>query len=476
MARDRLGRMDSISRTRAVRRVLWMVLLLNLIVTAIKLVVGLASGSLAIVADAFHSVVDSSGNIVGLLGLWVAGRPADENHPYGHHKYETIATLTIGAMLLVAAFEIGRGVVQRLTGLAPAVSNISPETIGLMAVTFLINIGVTIYETRAGRRLNSSIIQADAMHTRTDLWVTLSVIASLIGTRLGLRWVDSVVAAGVVFLLVRAAYGILRSSSEELTDGASLDPAALQMIARGVAGVSDVAAVRSRGRADAIYVDLHIKVNPAMDADQAHGVASEVERRIADKLPGVVDTVVHVEPQWAGDTATSWEALAFKLRGVADGLGLGLHDLHAHVENGGGYAVEVHLELSASLNLGEAHLVAEQFEARARELVPDLRSLITHLEPLPTEMPGEAGRLTSARRHTLERRLAALADDLAGAGACHNVELHEVNGRLTATLHVTQPADRPLTEAHALAEAIERRLHAREHSLGRVVVHVEPPE
>jgi cation diffusion facilitator family transporter len=468
--------MNTTTRAQAVRRVLWAVLLLNLLVTAAKLVVGLSSGSLAIVADGFHSLVDSSGNIVGLLGMWVAGRPADENHPYGHHKYETIATMTIGGLLLVAAFEIGSGVFERLLGSAPPAANINPETIGLMAITLLVNLGITTFETRAGRRLDSRILLADALHTRSDLWVTLSVIVSLIGTRLGLAWVDSVVAAGVVLLLVRAAYTILRSSSEELTDVAMVDPVALQTIARGVAGVSDVAAVRSRGRADATYVDLHIKVNPAMDADQAHGVASEVERQIAVRLPGVVDTVVHVEPEWAGISATSWEALALKLRGVADGLGLGLHDLHAHVEDGGGYAVEVHLELSAGLTLGEAHLVADEFEARAHDRVPDLRSLITHLEPLPAELPDEAGRLTPARRRALERRLASLADELAGAGACHNVELHDVNGQLTATLHVTQPADRPLTEAHALAEAIERRLHAREHSLARVVVHVEPPE
>ena len=119
MARVRLGAMQAMSRASAVRRVLWTVLAINLILTATKLAVGFATGSLAVVADAFHSLVDFSGNIVGLLGVWVAGRPADENHPYGHHKYETIATLTIGALLLVAAFEIGRGVVQRL--FAPAV-------------------------------------------------------------------------------------------------------------------------------------------------------------------------------------------------------------------------------------------------------------------------------------------------------------------------------------------------------------------
>ena len=467
--------MITLNRAQAVRRVLWIVMALNLVVTIIKLVVGFASGSLAIVADAFHSSVDFSANIVGLLGLWVAERPADENHPYGHYKYETIATLTIGALLLVAAFEIGRGVVERLFGAAkPPVVNL--QTIVLMAFTFGINIAVTIYETRAGRQLKSSILLADALHTRTDLLVTLSVIASLVASRLGLAGVDSIVAAGVVVLLVRAAYGILRTSSEELTDVATIDPAALQSVARTVAGVTDVAAIRSRGRPDAKYVDLHIKVNPAMDADQAHGVASEVERRIAAQLPGVVDTVVHVEPQWAGDDANSWEALSLRLRGIADGLGLGLHDLHAHVEPDGGYAVEVHLELPASLTLGQAHELADQFEAHARELVPDLRSLVTHLEPLLTELPGEAGVLTPDRRRALERRLAGLADDLAGAGACHNVVVHEVDGHLTATLHVTQPSSRPLTEAHALAEAIQRRLLARETRLNRVVVHVEPPE
>jgi cation diffusion facilitator family transporter len=466
--------MTSPDRASAVRRVLWIVLFFNLAITITKLVVGLKSGALAVVADAFHSLVDTSSNIVGLVGVWVAARPADQNHPYGHHKYETIATLSIGALLLVAAFEIGRTVLQRLLG-AYVQPVITPPVIVVMTTTLGVNLGLSVYEARAGRRHNSSLLRADAVHTRTDLYVTLSVILSLLGARLGLAWLDSVVAAAVALLLFRAAFVILRSSSQELSDVAVADPAAVEDAALAVPGVSEVSSVRSRGTGDAKYIDLHIKVNPAMDADQAHGVASEVERRIAAALPGVVDTVVHVEPGRLDGMGSDWEALALKLRGVADGMGLSLHDLHAHLERDGGVAVEVHLELAANLTLHQAHALADRFEARAREILPKLRSLVTHLEPLPTSLDDEASRLSPAGLAALRKRLTAIADELAGPGACHNVELHDLSGHLTATLHVTQPADMPLTQAHALAEAIERQLHASVDDLNRVVVHVEPP-
>ncbi|MGH2523485.1 MAG: cation transporter dimerization domain-containing protein, partial [Anaerolineales bacterium] len=287
-------------------------------------------------------------------------------------------------------------------------------------------------------------------------------------------WLDPLVAGVVVVLLFRAAFGILRSTSEVLTDVAVADPEAVRDIALSVPGVSHVGAVRSRGRTDAAYVDLHVKVNPAMDTDQAHAVASEVEHRLSEVLPGVVDTIVHVEPARPEPAASPLETIALTLRGLADGLGIGLHDLHAHAERDGGYSVEMHVEVEAGLTLGQAHNLADEFERRARESLPELRSFVTHIEPLPAALPDEAGRIG----HTgeLRQRITTLADDVAGPGACHNVELHNVEGHLTATLHVTQPADEPLVEAHALAEAIERRLHSHESRLDRVVVHVEPPE
>jgi len=465
----------TLSHTHSVRRVLWIVLALNLSVTFIKITVGLASGALSVIADGVHSIVDSSSNVIGLIGVWVGARPADENHPYGHHKYETIAAMGIGAMLIVAGIEIGRGVIARLTGRSAA-PEITPLTLGLMAVTFAVNLAIVAYETRAGRQLQSDILLADAAHTRTDLFVTLSVLISLIGARFGLVWLDPLVAGFVVLLLFRAAFSIVRSTSYVLTDTAVANPKDVERIALGVPGVNRVSGVRSRGRRDAIYVDLHVKVDPAMDTDQAHGVASEVEHRISTALPNVVDTLVHIEPARVETGLTPWEELFFKLRSLADGLGIGLHDFHAHAERGGGYSIELHLEVEADLTLGQAHDHADQFEARVRQDLPEVRSLVTHIEPLPASLPDEASRMARTRDIGLRHRIMTLADQIAGAGSCHNVELHNVGGHLTATLHVTQPADKPLIEAHALAEQIERQLHAHEPALHRVVVHVEPPE
>ncbi len=463
------------SRAQSVRRVLWIVLVLNLAVTLVKLFVGLSSGALSVIADAFHSIVDSSSNVIGLIGVWVSARPADENHPYGHHKYETVAAMAIGAMLIVAGFEIGKGVIARFAGSAPA-PQVTPITLGLMAFTFVINLAVVAYETRAGRQWQSSILLADAAHTRTDLYVTLSVIVSLIAARYGVTWLDPLVAGAVVILLFRAAYEIVHSTSDVLTDVAVANPKEVERIVLGVPGVTHVSGVRSRGRADAAYVDLHVKVNPAMDTDQAHGVATEVERRISTALPNVVDTLVHIEPGRLETAITPWEELYLKLRGLADGLGIGLHDFHAHAEREGGYEVEMHLEVDAGLTLGEAHALADEFETHVREALPEVRAIVTHIEPLPAALPDEAGEIARSRDLALRQRITSLADGLAGSGTCHSVALHNVGGHLTATLHVTQPAAKPLTEAHALAETIERELHAHEQVLDRVVVHVEPPE
>lgn len=459
------------NRVSQVQRVLWIVLALNLAVTVIKLMVGFWSGALAVVADAFHSLVDSSGNIVGLLGVWVSARPADKNHPYGHHKYETIAAMSIGALLLVAAYEIGKGVFDRLlTGAAPP--EVTPLTLGLMMLTFVINIGIVTYETQAGRRLQSQVLLADAAHTRTDLFVTISVIASLIGTWLGWGWLDAAVAGVVVVLLFRAAFEILRDTSQVLTDVAVADPATVEKLAWAVPGVRAVSSVRSRGRADAVYVDLHVAVDPVMTTSQAHNVASEVERQIAATVPGVVEALVHVEPRVVHTTA--WEEITLKLRAIADGLGLGLHDLHAHTERHGGYSLELHLEMESDLTLGEAHARADEFERRVRATLPEVQALVTHIEPLNTHVPDEAGPV--AGHAELRHRITHHANELAGVNACHEVHLHNVAGHLTATLHVTQPAQQPLTQAHILAEAIEQKLHATEPRLHRVVVHVEPPE
>ena len=450
---------------------LWVVLGLNLLVAAAKLFVALSTGALAVMADAIHSAFDASSNIIGLVGLWIAARPPDRSHPYGHRKYETFATLIIGGLLLLASWEILKGATERaFTG---AALDISTQSIVIAALTFPANLAVAAYETTAGRRLNSDLILADAVHTRTDLFVTVSVVAALIAARLGWAWVDLAVAGIVVVIILAASFKIIRSTSDVLADSASVEPGEVERVARAVPGVWFVHRVRSRGQSDAAYVDLHVKVDPAMATTQAHAIASEVERKLRAEVPGVVDAVVHVEPG-TGRPLSEWQALAVRLRALADGMGIGLHDLHAHAELEGGYTVEVHVEVEAGLSLGEAHALVDTFERRALEQIPDVRSLVTHIEPLEDQVPGEAGGIRGSA--ALRRLAVEIADSICGPGSCHDVKLHRTDGHLTATLHCAVPADKSLVEAHALAEEVERQLLDRVRPLQRVVVHVEPPE
>jgi len=458
------------NRSQQAQRVLLIVLALNVLVTIIKLVIGFATGALSVIADGFHSIIDSSSNIVGLVGLWIAARPPDHNHPYGHRKYETVATLAIGAMLLLVSWEIVQRIFSQFT--TRTTPEIAPLDIAIMAGTFLVNLAVVIYETRQGRALNSDILLADSAHTRTDLFVTTSVVVSLVATRAGFGWVDLLVAGAVVIMIVVAASDIIKRTSYVLTDASVIAPHLIERTASTVPGVRFTHRARSRGSSDAAYVDVHVKVDPAMSTTQAHAIATEVERRLLAEVTGVVDAVVHIEPD-KGMATSEWETITIRVRAEADAMGVGIHDLHVHEKKSGLYSIELHVEVPAHLSLGEAHAIADTLEKRIRDAVPRVEDVTTHIEPLEETVPDEEGQIPS---DTLANRIAAMTDSITGPGTAHSIQVHLVDGHITATVHVTLPAVEPLTEAHAVAEEVERRLHAGLPQLNRVVVHVEPPE
>ncbi len=449
-----------------IRRVLWSVLAANLAVTLLKIVLGVASGALAVVADGFHSLVDSSSNLVGLAAIRLAGRPADERHPYGYRRYETLGALAIGFLLLVAAYEIGSAIIQRL--LAGAAPSITPLTVGLMLLTLPVNLLVVWLETRAGRRLNSEILLADARHTATDLYVTGAVLLSLAGGWLGWPWLDAVVAGAVVVMILRAAFQILRDTSRTLTDRATIDPEDIAAIAYGSPGVRYVHRIRSRGTPDAAFIDLHVKVDPAMSTEQAHAVASEVELRLKSQLENVAEALVHIEP--ARQPLSEWERMAADLRQIADGLGLGLHDLHILTDLDGRYSIELHLEIGGAVSLGEAHNLADAFEARVRQKWPEAERILTHLEPIPAQMlqTGEPASAAAAAR------VRAILRQHVGAAQIVDCETQSTGAHLVATATLRFPAALPLAETHAVLEKIEADLLASELNLERVTLHAEP--
>lgn len=284
---------DSASNFSQVKRVLWQILALNLVVAAAKIIVGLVTGSISMVADGFHSTMDSSSNIIGLVGLAIAGRRPDANHPYGHQKYETFATLAIGLLLLLAAWNILRSAFIRFSeGGAPEVTVLS---FAVMVVTISLNWAVTRYEARRGRQFKSGVLLADAEHTRSDIFVSLSVIVSLIAVRMGWAWVDAGVAIIIVGVIGWTGWRIINKTSGILADSAVIDPAEVERIALSVKGVQSSHKIRSRGTDQAAYLDLHIQVDGRMSLEEAHRLGHVVQKRLQDEL-GVSDVIVHAEP------------------------------------------------------------------------------------------------------------------------------------------------------------------------------------
>lgn len=279
---------------RGVRRVLLVTLLLNLAVSAGKIVVGTLSGSLAMVADGYHSLVDGANNVIGLIVAAFAYKPPDHDHPYGHRKFETAATVAIGGALLALAYKV-------VANALAAASRSDAPVLGwlnwaVMIATMGMNLFVSWYEAREGQRLGSEYLRADATHTRSDLYVSLGVIASFAATRAGLRQADSVVAGLIGAVIAFQAVQILLRSFHVLTDRAVLTPAVVEAAVATVPGVKAVREVRTRGSDDAIYVDLVAHVDGGLRLRDAHEVADRIEAAVKAALPAVVDVVVHLEP------------------------------------------------------------------------------------------------------------------------------------------------------------------------------------
>jgi cation diffusion facilitator family transporter len=288
-AAERAGRARS-----GVRRVLLTTLALNVVVSGAKIAVGKLTGSLAMVADGFHSLVDGLNNIGGLVLTGLAYAPPDQDHPYGHRKFEHAASLVLGLGLLLVAWHV---VQEAFRGAARAsLPEIGLTNWAVMLATLAVNFAVARYEAREGRRLGSAFLQADAAHTRSDIFVTMGVLASFAAGRAGLAWADPLAAGLIAAFIAWMAVRILVGSFHTLTDKAVFAAETLSPLVLGVPDVRSCGEIRTRGGAGAVYVDLVVHVDGDMTISQAHTVADQVEAALMSAHPEIVDVVVHVEP------------------------------------------------------------------------------------------------------------------------------------------------------------------------------------
>ncbi|MFS8900376.1 cation diffusion facilitator family transporter [Synechococcus sp. H60.2] len=282
-------------RQHQVQRVLYVTLGLNLLVFLVKLGLGLATGSLSLVADALHSSADSASNILALLAARFSSPEPDEEHPYGHSKFEAIGAMGIAAFLGMASFEILSAAVGRFFKPQPPLQ-VDGLTLALMVGVLGINLFVAFYERSWGKALSSSLLLADARHTLSDVWVTLTVLLGLAGIHYwGIPWLDQVLAVPVGLLVFWSGWEVLRENVPFLTDRVAIPPKTLRELVLSLPGILDCHDIASRGiPGQMIFIEMHMVVEP-LDVESAHRITEAVEQLLQERY-GPVRVTIHLEP------------------------------------------------------------------------------------------------------------------------------------------------------------------------------------
>lgn len=270
------------------------VFFLNLGVAVAKIVLGSVSGSVSILSDGFHSLTDTASNVVALVGVRVACRPPDEDHPYGHRKFETLASVGILVFLALVLVQVVTAAVERFrSGERP---DINALAFVVMGATSLVNVGVVVYERGAGRRLQSEVLLADAHHTTSDLLTSATVVAALVGVTLGHSWLDPATALVVSGFIARACWEIFQDTAGILADRIVIDEQAIREVVQSVPEVLGCHRIRTRGSAQFAFLDLHLWMDPELSLRDAHELSHVVKDRLMARFPEIKDAIIHIEP------------------------------------------------------------------------------------------------------------------------------------------------------------------------------------
>jgi cation diffusion facilitator family transporter len=430
------------------------------VLVGLKLVVGLATGSLAFVSEAIHSSTDLVAAVLTFVAVGVAGRPADVSHQYGHEKAEHLTALAEAAFLTAASALIAAGAIARLVGSSPHTVNATWYAFVVIAVVIAVDASRTTVSWRASQRYRSAALASNAVHFGGDLAGSLAVLAGLLLARAGYPQGDSIAALFVAMLVLVAAASLIKTNVDVLMDRApeAAEETARAAIARLEPGV-ELRRLRMRQAGGRQFADVVIGVPSLAVVGQGHAAADAVEEAVTAALPGS-DVVVHVEPVEDTGLRDRAHAAALAVPGVRE-----VHNLVV-VEVGGRTEVSLHLKLPGEVPLEEAHEVAERVEAAIRAAVPEVDAVQTHLEPL-TE-PSAASEVAVDAR-TVE----SVVREVTGA-APRELRFLRTDAGLVALLTLGLDAQSTLAEAHARASEIEERIRLAQPEIADVIVHTEP--
>ncbi len=429
----------------------------------LKLITGLASGSLGLLSEAVHSGADLVAALLTFFAIGVAVRPADRSHAYGHGKAEHLAALAEGAIVALVAVVIGFRAIERLTGSRTAEVNAAWWTFAVLAAVIAIDVSRTLVSLRTARRFDSAALRSNALHFASDLVGSFAVLVGLVLVRAGYQGADSVAALFVAVLVLFAAGRLMRQNVDVLMDQDPVDAheAARRAIAR-IQPPIELRRLRMRQAGGSHFADVVIEVSPEAAVGQGHAAADAVESAVQRVLPGA-DVVVHVEPR--GSDAEIRE------RAHAAALGVGaVREIHnvSVLEVDGATEVSLHLKLPGDLSLEEAHGIAEQVERAIVEAVPEVDVVQTHLEPLT-----EIGEGTAAAATEDADAVTRIVVDSLGEPP-RELRLLETTEGLVAFVTLGLDPGSRLADAHARASEIEERIRRERPDIADVIVHTEP--
>lgn len=433
------------------------------VLVAIKLVTGLATNSLGLIAEAAHSGTDLVAALLTLFALRVAGRPADREHPYGHGKAEHLAALGEAAFLALVSAFIAIQAGRRLADAGEPEIDAAWYTIAVIVVVIAIDATRVYASHRGSKRFHSPALASNALHFGGDLLGSLAVLVGLLFVRAGYADGDAIAALVVAVLVVLAAARLARANVEVLMDRAPEAAAAeaREAIARDEPTV-DVTRLRVREAAGSYFVDATVAVRPDAAVGQGHAIADGVEQAVRSVLPRA-DVMVHVEPGKARDLRERVNAAASAVRNVREVHNVRLMTVDGRPE------LSLHLKLPAALSLDEAHAVTNEVESAIRAAAPELSDVHTHIEPLST--PRDGSELADADAREV---VDAVCRELTGRPPEELRLRANERGRIVVLLTVCVDAGKDLRAAHALATEIEAEIVRRAPAVADVVVHTEP--
>jgi cation diffusion facilitator family transporter len=435
--------------------------------TLAKAVVGFASGSLAILSEAAHSLIDLAATSMTYFAIRISGKPADAEHHYGHGKVESVAALIETGLLFVLSVAVIVEAVRRLMG---AREHAVAATIAAFLV-IAISVGVDFFRSRLLYRVagetSSEALEADGLHFRSDMWSSLAVLVGLAGVAAGFPWADSAAAIVVAAFVCLAGWRLGRRTVDTLTDTAPEGIAEhISAIARRVPGVVAIERVRARPVGPNLFVDVALAISRTLPLDRVTAIKEEVARAIRAELPNAEATIT------TNPRALSDETVLERIMVIARNRALAVHHVTVHAI-GGKLAVSLDLEVDGALGLNAAHEVASGLEQAVRaELGPEVE-VETHIEPLQTDRA--AGRDTAGERIAeVSAALAQIAGEIGLIGEVHDVRVRETAEGEIVNFHCQVDPSLTVYEVHEKVDEVERGLRRRWPSIKRVIGHAEP--